>query len=380
MLGGCVERGEVISVSTTPKRSSSMSAGAQHGCAVIAQRVHCWGANEDGQLGVGTAESQPAPAMVTADARFTQVTTGSQHTCALDDLGEAYCWGGNQRGQLGQGDREPRFVPARVPLPAPATVIVTKFRHTCALLLDTALYCWGDNEEGEIGQADSYPADVQTAADALAPVAIPASTGWRAISTGDGHSCGVSTSGELWCWGRNSDHELGADTRVQVREPVLVTSDGGWLSVSAGQNHTCALKQDRSIWCWGLNTAAAGGEGAPLGILGATELESPTQVGAGYDWSALDTNTFHTCAITRDSELYCWGRNAEGQLGLRDLALRSEPALVDTGMTAVSAGRFATCTLTDTAEVRCTGENASGQLGTGDYERRSQLSPLVLAP
>jgi alpha-tubulin suppressor-like RCC1 family protein len=383
-LGGCVERGEVISIAATDSgtplqaRALTVSTGARHACAIIDEEVYCWGANDQGQLGLDTTQHRSRAVRLVSDARFSQIATGSEHSCALDDVGQAFCWGGNQHGQLGLGDRLSRSTPMPVTLPAPATRIATKFRHTCALLLDASLYCWGDNEEGELGQADTYPANDETAADALNPVPV-AGTDWRALDTGDGHTCGIRTNGELWCWGRNSDHELGPDTRVQVREPVRVTEESGWLSVSAGQNHTCGVKQDRSIWCWGLNTASTSNEGFPLGIPGVSELAEPMLVGSASDWAQLDTNTFHTCAVTRNDVLFCWGRNAEGQLGLGDLVPRPEPTLVTSGVTEVSSGRFATCALSG-GEVRCAGDNGDGQLGTADYERRSAFVPVLFAP
>ncbi len=384
-LGSCVERGEVISralgdaAPPSLGRAASVSAGERHACAIIGQQAYCWGANEHGQLGIGSTRAQARPVLVTGDARFVRVRVGSAHSCALDDMGGVHCWGNNDRGQLGLGDREDRLIPTEVALSAPATDVATKFRHGCALLLDTRLYCWGDNEEGQIGQADAYPANDRTAADALGPQQVAAGD-WRAVDTADGHTCGVHTSGELWCWGRNSEHELGSDTRVQVREPILVNDALDWLSVSAGQNHTCALKQDRSVWCWGANTASTGEGGSPLGIPGATELDAPTHVGSGSEWAQLDTNTFHTCAIDRSSTLYCWGRNVEGQLGLPEPGLRTEPTYVTSGLVEVSTGRFATCARTDTGAVRCTGENADGQLGTADLERRAEFSPIAISP
>jgi alpha-tubulin suppressor-like RCC1 family protein len=150
--------------------------------------------------------------------------------------------------------------------------------------------------------------------------------------------------------------------------------------VAAGQNHTCALKQDRTVWCWGSNTGSASNDGFPLGIDGATLLDSPTRVGTGNDWTVIRTNTFHSCALNRTEELYCWGRNLEGQLGLGDEALRSSPTRAAAGVLAVSVGRFTTCEITDAAEVRCAGTNDQAQLGTGDYTRRSEFTVVTIVP
>ena len=129
-----------------------------------------------------------------------------------------------------------------------------------------------------------------------------------------------------------------------------------------------------------MNTGSETNDGFPLGIDGATLLDGPTRVGSASDWTLIRTNTFHSCATNRAKDLYCWGRNAEGQLGLGDLALRSVPTRAAAGTISLSVGRFTTCEITDLGEVRCTGENAEAQLGTGDYTRRSEFTAVDIAP
>jgi alpha-tubulin suppressor-like RCC1 family protein len=171
---------------------------------------------------------------------------------------------------------------------------------------------------------------------------------------------------------------LGSEPRIQVREPVQVTSDGPWLVTTAGQNHTCGIRSDASLWCWGDNTASVAGEGYPLGIVGVTQVESPTRVGAASDWETVHTNTFHSCALNRNHELWCWGRNVEGQLGTGDVIGRESPTRVTSDVALVSAGRFSTCAITTDGQPRCTGMNEDGQLGTGDVDRRQVLTPVRL--
>jgi alpha-tubulin suppressor-like RCC1 family protein len=124
------------------------------------------------------------------------------------------------------------------------------------------------------------------------------------------------------------------------------------------------------VWCWGRNSAVGSQEGAPLGIPGAAQLDVPTQVGTGADWLELSTDTFHTCAVNRASELYCWGRDIEGQLGLGS-EFEPTPVLVPGSFARVSVGRFFTCAVTADGLVACAGENDQGQLGQGDRQRRA---------
>jgi alpha-tubulin suppressor-like RCC1 family protein len=384
-LNSCVERGDVLTLrhedsgAANTIRALDVSAGDRHSCAVVNALTYCWGTNDRGQLGIGNSNDQLTAALVAGGIVWRQVTAGASHTCAIDDVGQVYCWGNNDNGQLGLGDRSERTTPTLVDLPQPATQISAKFGHSCALLLNSGLYCWGANREGQLGQADLFPSNDDTAADGLSPLPV-GDNDWRAMDTGEGHTCGIRLDGGLWCWGRNSEHELGPDNNIQIREPIQVTTDGPWLAVAAGQSHTCALKQDRSLWCWGSNTGSDTNDGFPLGIDGAGLLDVPTRVGGASDWTLIRTNTFHSCAINRAEELYCWGRNTEGQLGMGDVVPRNVPTRAAAGVLSVSPGRFTTCEITDLGEVRCAGENAQAQLGTGDHARRSEFTVVPIAP
>jgi alpha-tubulin suppressor-like RCC1 family protein len=336
--------------------------------------LYCWGANGSGRLGLGDEADRSRPVRVVGDVQWTSVAAGSGHSCGLDEAGTVYCWGDNRRGQLGQGDRAARSLPSPVMLPRSATSISASFDHSCAVLLDATLYCWGSNGEGELGQADALAGEDQSAADALEPIRVPLDD-VRSIDNGQGHTCAIRLDGALFCWGRNSSHELGPETRIQVREPLRIGSDGDWLVVDAGQNHTCALKEDRSAWCWGENVGSIDDEGSPLG-LEADIVDEPTRI-ADVAFRELATDTFHTCALSADDELSCWGRNVEGQLGLGDLDLRRAPARVDAGYASIGLSRFGTCAIARSGELRCTGKNDVGELGVGDAERRNRLTPVA---
>lgn len=397
LASGCTQRGEVLtpltdephdSGSIDPDAAASpaatptpaglslvrISTGNQHSCALIDGAAYCWGNNGSGRLGLGDTAERTVPTRIETDTQWTEIHAAANHTCALDEQGQVYCWGQNNRGQLGTGDRDSRNEPTEVALPGRATLLASAFYHSCAILSDRALYCWGKNSEGELGQDDAVPS-ATNGADGLSPLPV-GTAGWATVSVGDGHTCAIRVDGSLWCWGRNSEFELGFDGAIQLRRPTRVGSDTDWSFTRSGQHHTCALREDQSLWCWGQNSGSASGAGAPLGIEPADLIDAPTRVGNASNWTSLDTNTFHTCAINRSNELWCWGRNAEGQLGLGDIDLRSTPELVGTAFVSVSTGRFSTCALRGDQTPVCTGENADSQLGTGDQERRDVFSEV----
>lgn len=361
-------------------RAFEVSISDDHACAVVAGAMHCWGGNERGQLGLGDRDTRLAPVPVPSDRVWRHIAVGVRRSCALDDGGQVFCWGLNTRGGLGAGDRSERGTPTAVTLPARASSLSGDFEHVCAVLTDNRLFCWGNNEEGQLGQDDAHPGEGSPDADALLPVQVPGPD-YESVDTGQGHTCAVSVDGALYCWGRNTSSILGAGVpTVQVRAPTRVGSDEDWLEVAAGQHHSCARKRDLTIWCWGMNTGAADDDGYPIGIEGAREVPIPTRVGSAADWSLLRTSTFHTCGVKQNSELWCWGRNAEGQLGLGDIEHRPTPVLIGRDYADVSAGRFTTCALTNDGAVECAGENENGELGLGDTERRHTLTPLDFEP
>jgi alpha-tubulin suppressor-like RCC1 family protein len=206
---------------------------------------------------------------------------------------------------------------------------------------------------------------------------------WGAVAAGQGQACGIQASGSLWCWGRNSDGELGLGpgAPIQVRTPTRVGSDETWVSLDLGQDATCAVKNDGTLWCWGADTF--GKLGAPVDPdASPPRFVVPTQMGSDADWAQVSVDVFHACAVKLGGTLWCWGRNAEGQLGVGDITDRATPTQVGSAAhwSSVSVGRFHTCAEEIDHSVWCTGENVAGQLGTGDTARRNTFTAVALLP
>ena len=363
--------------------ASSLDAGSSHTCAVVGATVSCWGYNIHGRLGDGTTTDRHSPVPVDTSGvlngvTLTQVSTGGFHTCALSSEGKAYCWGSNTYGQLGDGTITDRHSPVAVDTSGALngvtlTHISTGNHHTCALSSDGKAYCWGSNSSGRLGDG--------TTTNRHTPVAVDTSGALNGvtlthISTGFQHTCAVASTGKAYCWGFNSDGQVGDGTTTNRHSPVAVDTSGALngatlTQASAGGFHTCALSSTGIAYCWGYNTYGQVGDGTT------THQHSPVAVdtsGAlnGATLHQIDGGYFHTCALSSDGKAYCWGNNTNGRLGDGTTTNRTSPVPVDTSgalngvtLTQASAGYYHTCALASTGDVYCWGYNNYGQLGDG---------------
>ncbi len=191
---------------------------------------------------------------------------------------------------------------------------------------------------------------------------------WAAISAGSRHSCGIRTNHTLWCWGWNRAGQLGLGDLERRTSPTRVGTRTDWVGIVSSYDHTCATRSNHTLWCWG------SGRNGQLGLGDTTGRDTPTRVGTGADWAVVSAAGFaHTCGIRTDHTLWCWGNNANGQLGLGGTVARKSPAQVGTGThwTGVKAGDSHTCATRTNHTLWCWGYNANGQLGLGDTTDRT---------
>ena len=355
---------------TVPFRS--VSAGDRFTCGVASTgAAYCWGENAVGQLGIGTTNAdQPRPFAVAGGLKFSIVSAGESHSCGVTTASAAYCWGSDSAGALGGGGGGGGMDSTPAPVSGGLAFIslsATGVAFSCGVTTSNAGYCWGDNSAGQLG-------DSSTTASAT-PVPVSGGLLFARGSIGGSSACGVTRAGAGYCWGDNSAGALGTGTTTASTIPIPVSGGLTFGLISTRNGHSCGLTTAGQAYCWGANPHGELGDSNATGpeqcTVGGTSIPCssiPVPVSGGLQFSALTTGWFHTCALTRGGAAWCWGSNAQGQLG--DAAVTDSslvPVPVSGGLTfiAISAGSLHTCGLTSSGVVYCWGSGASGELGNG---------------
>jgi alpha-tubulin suppressor-like RCC1 family protein len=195
------------------------------------------------------------------------------------------------------------------------------------------------------------------------PLPTPASS-HRAfsIAAGRSHTCVVTTEGGVLCWGKNEHGELGNGTWSGSRVPMDVPGlTRGVRYVAAGWGHTCVLTWEGGVKCWGYNKNGELGDGTN------TDSNRPVSVrGLEHGVESIEAADDHTCAVLVNGSVKCWGFNLYGQLGDGTAVDRNVPVDVvglTRGVAAVAAGWGHTCAMMPEGGVKCWGNNHYGQLG-----------------
>jgi alpha-tubulin suppressor-like RCC1 family protein/uncharacterized protein YjdB len=275
---------------TLPHWFTSITTGSSNGCAltidkwsVLDGNAYCWGSNSRGTLGDGTFYENRPGQTVAGGRDFASITVGHDHTCALTAAGAAYCWGGTNYGPS----------PTEVTGGPLFVAISAGFSSACGLDASGKAYCWGSNDYGQLGTGDVVSS--------LTPRPIASSARFKSISSFRFMSCGVTTQNEIECWGKRDN--LGEDPLTPLKK------SGGVMfkSVVVGANHYCGLDVSGIAYCWGSNSEGQLGNSSTV-----ASMTEPVRVNlsvAGISgFVSLGAGEAHSCGISLSGRPYCWGR------------------------------------------------------------------------
>lgn len=344
-----------------------LSVGASGGCAVLADGgVACWGRNHYGEMGLDAPDNAThRPARVVSLGGVESVGIRGTFACALTSLGSVKCWGSNGLGELGDETTNPRAVPGLVHGPAPGQnlsgimAIAVGDDHACAIKSPGIVYCWGANSTGQLGDGTA------TGRAIAAPILNPSGSLYVAVSAGPSHTCALTTTGNVDCWGANDYGQLNGGASASGNPlfsgpgtwtPIRIATLANVRAVTAGERHNCALLADGTETCWG--EVERGSTFPQAGLAGLVAVAA----GGGQ-----------SCALDVGGQARCWGSNMNFQLG----SLASSPdggtPTISTSavpipipnVVAIAAGARTTCVSTAFGQALCWGGNFAGEAGNG---------------
>jgi alpha-tubulin suppressor-like RCC1 family protein len=293
--------------------------------------------------------------------KWKHVSLGTEHSCAVTVAGALKCWGQNSEGQLGNGNKLDNSTPVPVQgLASGVAMAATGIRHSCALTESGAVKCWGQGKNGQLGNIDAN--------DSLLPTNV-VGLGSRLVLVGAGEdtSCAVTDGGAVVCWGVIPSSKV----------PTAVWGLGAVVSpVAIGEAHICVTTTAGELKCLGSNFI-----GGQLGNGSENSSDKPVDV-RGLKTGAATVSAFryHSCAVTIGGAVRCWGENASGQLGTGSKSLLSAVPVdvvgLATGVSMVATGADHSCALMGTGAVKCWGSNLGRQIGDGDGVTAERLTPV----
>lgn len=351
------------------RRWSAISTGAGHACGIDEGELWCWGRNDRNQVTSAIVGDVTAPIRIEVDGatvEWTDVAAGVDYTCGIADH-QLLCWGAGAYGKLGHGSPDDMARPTAVKSDIRDWIDVDAgLRHTCAVSASLGVWCWGDGSSGQLGSGVARVSSEPVAAGVI---------GATEVAVGLDSTCAIG-GGKLFCWGRAARGALG--------DPAVVDPDGGdrltaveattldgWVELDSAETYACGRRDDGSVYCWG--SARAGGLGAGRWRQErafAKVLDGATALAVGWNGTdadpGRDDGDLDLACATVGGRVHCWGDNRDGQLAQGGFTRSPQPSEVAGGhrWAAVAAGASHVCGIEDAERaVYCWGSTEHGQVG-----------------
>jgi alpha-tubulin suppressor-like RCC1 family protein len=351
------------------REATAVVAGNGFSCALLGEHAYCWGLNDLGQLGRGTSADTAGPGLVKGDHHFRLLAASERTACGVTTSNEVFCWG---YGTI-FGSSNVYTVPAQITGTFPASIMSlgVGYGHGCVLATDGSATCFGTNAHAELGNATTQPQ-----AGALGATTVIGGHVFSQVSVGAFHTCGLE-SGAVWCWGTNYTNSMGAGGTTAISTPRKLTLDFSVSRIEAGSADTCVLDGTSDAWCLGTNLTGQLGRGSGTATL-ASPTATKLAVFSSYTSVAvprLNSTATHACGIASSGAAYCWGVADSAQTGQAPtetciagsgpLGCSPTPAAINSSLTfkQLALGRDHTCGVTTQGKVYCWGADSRRQLG-----------------
>jgi alpha-tubulin suppressor-like RCC1 family protein len=341
-----------------------LSAAGQQTCALFSDgSMKCWGRGSQ-QAPNESRAAIATPTRVSGAPLASQVSVGWEAICLLSQAGGVDCFGDDTRGAVGDGQADGGvlnvYAPTPVNLPAATLQVDVEFASPCAVASDGSVRCWGDNTYGQLG------ASVPQGQFSASPVVVAGAPSAQSIAAYKSGACILAQDNSVDCWGGGAAGELGDGMSGVGHSRATVGTVQGLpanvVRIAAGEEDVCATTSDGDLWCWGDNTEAQLGQGSP-----GAPATTPQRINlANVEQVAI--GTFDECAVITDGTVQCWGGSELGvdAGGPSNGASTYQPPTRMPGLPlaqqVVVANQHA-CVLGRDATVWCWGANDGGQLG-----------------
>jgi alpha-tubulin suppressor-like RCC1 family protein len=357
--------------------------GSGHICARVDDgRVACWGQNYNLQLGDGTIDDSDTPVWVRDGANnIVEIAAGQLHTCGLDANGAVICWGSNHHHQLGlpsfeAGNTVALRMPNIVPhLPMNISRIDASSDSTCALSGHGTIHCWGYGEYGQFGESVTrMPTSPVT-------VALPFTA--TNLAVGAFHVCATTSSGEVQCWGyQHGDIPDGSDAVSSTVPAPISGLPPAPTAIDAGAYHTCALSSSGQIHCWGSNFSGQLGDGSTQDSMSAVQVSLPETA------TTISSGANNTCVIGLSGKVFCWGANNFGQLTNEAVDVISAPVQISgvVDVVGITVGEDTSCAWNASGGGYCWGSpngpgaGSDAEMESSPVEMNRSIAPMLPGP
>jgi alpha-tubulin suppressor-like RCC1 family protein len=319
--------------------------GINHTCGqTSAGDLYCWGYNYFGQLGDGTTINRSTPVRVQSDIRFISLAINNFRTCGIAVEGTTYCWGRGYENDL------PITSPQMIPFNEKFVKLSIGEVVTCGITISARTVCWG---------TPGNSLDASLSATIPKAIDVPSGKQLVSISLGTWHACGQDSDGNVFCWGQNFYGQLGISLDIgRTVSPTAIVSSAQFASLSLGATHSCGLTTTAQLVCWGSHMSYQLTSNILVGQFPPVRIQVPQSLNDIFGGSPS-----HTCGKTVSDVGYCWGNNRSGQLGNGAKGLLSTPVTINLNdskfaqLSTSSNGR--TCGIASVGGGYCWGQNVT---------------------